>query len=97
MTTSITNKFLYYILHRTVVGYVEIREKVMTKKNRKTGEDIMILRFIVSNNDQCRIQCVIWNEDIEKFGSLFELHDVSMLLEYTRGLTSSYRQIVISV
>lgn len=54
----------------------------MEKKHRSTGEDLKFYKFVVNNNDDSRIQCVIWNEDIEKFQNCFEVFDVRTYIEH---------------
>lgn len=72
------------MIHRTIVGYVDTLPPLLVKKNIKTGADIKILKFIVNNNDNARVQCVVWTDDIEKFQKSIGLYDVSMLVPYTQ-------------
>ncbi|OXU32200.1 hypothetical protein TSAR_007994, partial [Trichomalopsis sarcophagae] len=69
--------FIVYriFLYRSVVGFIQeiIPEKIYT--NRVKNEDFRVMKFILNNNDGCKLQCNIYDENIDKFQSQSQLKE----------------------
>ena len=59
-----------------VIGYIEAVEKPRTIISKTTGKPYEIFKFILNNNDGCKIQCNIWNKDIEIFEDKIKYNQV---------------------
>lgn len=62
--------------------YIDDIEEQICTKNRKTGEELTFLKFIVNNNDGVRVQCIIYNDDIDIFQSNIVLYNVSIRIGF---------------
>lgn len=64
--------FIYSI----VVGYVDSIQPKRTIRSREKAETYEVMKFIINNNDGCRIQCNIWNKEIEIFEKSIVINEV---------------------
>ena len=62
-----------------VIGYIEAVENPRTIIFKATGKSYEIFKFILNNNDGCKIQCNIWNKDIETFEDKIKYNEVILI------------------
>ena len=62
-----------------VIGYIEAVENPRTIISKATGKSYEIFKFILNNNDGCKIQCNVWNKDIEIFEDKIKYNKVILI------------------
>lgn len=70
--------FFRHEIYRTLRGFIDNIDPIINTLNRTTQKPIKILKFIVNNGDGCRIQCLIWNDDIPKFEASIAMYNVKL-------------------
>lgn len=71
------------MIFRNVIGYIEEILPTQVFDNKVNEKPVKIRKFILNNDDGIRIQCNIFNENIDKFSSKLKLHEVSFKRYYS--------------
>lgn len=83
------------MIFRNVIGYIE--EVLPTKvfDSKVNEKPVKIMKFILNHDDGIRVQCNIFNDNIEKFSTKLKLHEVSFKRYYSfkYSLMNIYTQI----
>lgn len=59
-----------------MIAYVETVNEPINITSKTSNKQHDILKFILNNNDGCRIQCNIWNADVPIFKNEIQINEV---------------------
>ena len=59
-----------------MIGYIDEIFPIKSYNNKETNKEFKIVKFIINNNDGLRLQCNLYNENIEKFTSNLQINKV---------------------
>lgn len=55
---------------------MDTKSDIFPTVNKRTGEALRVLKFMLNNNDGVKIQCNIWNNDIDIFNDQIQKGNV---------------------
>ena len=69
----------YFLLHSCIVAYIEEIYNEEKFLNKTTQNEFKILKFVLNNNYGIRLQCNIFNDNINNFKNKLTLFDVCIM------------------